>query len=394
MSAHSTDPPLIAHVIYALHTGPVFTRRINAPDVEIHELHKRPGHDLKMYWRLWRLLRRLRPAIVHSRNLAALETQVLRPILPAAKRVHGEHGRDVRDLDGSSRKFRLFRKCMRLFVDHYIAVSHDLTGWLEEAINIPPAKITQIYNGVDTERFFPAEQKPEEALPPGFLPNGDALVIGTVGRLAAVKDQRLILQAMQAEIEQEPQWRERLRCVIVGDGPLRESLETLIDDLDLEYQVWLTGDRADVPELLRAMDIFLLPSLGEGISNTILEAMATGLPVIASDVGGNPELVEEGVTGLRFAPGSVEALRRALSCLLNSPALRKHMGETAQARIERDFDWDRTVSAYLGVYDRLLGREPLPTGTHFSGARAKRDGDGGGSEDGKEDKEHRQGASQ
>jgi sugar transferase (PEP-CTERM/EpsH1 system associated) len=385
-NAHTSgQPPLVAHIIYALGTGglenglvniinrcPVsryrhviiclshaehFASRITAPDVEVIELHKKPGYDLSVYWGLWRQLRRLRPAIVHTRNLAALETQVLGLLMPHCKRVHGEHGRDMHDLDGSNRKYNRLRRALSPMIHQFIGVSQDLARWLVEAVRIPENKVCQIYNGVDTQRFAPRALQPAaeiSEIPEAFQPQNGRLVLGTVGRLVAVKDQQLLVNALHKLVSHRPELRDCLRLIMVGDGPERAALSQQIDTLQLSNLVWLAGDREDIPELLRAMDIFVLPSLGEGISNTVLEAMATGLPVIASRVGGNPELVQEGISGLLFPAADVDALTRALATLIDEPSLRRDMGLAAEARIRNSFNWQRTVDSYLGLYDKLL----------------------------------------
>ncbi|MCB1671169.1 MAG: TIGR03088 family PEP-CTERM/XrtA system glycosyltransferase [Gammaproteobacteria bacterium] len=388
----SSQPPQLVHIIFALGTGGLenglvniinrcpperyrhaiiclsqaedFARRLTAPDVEVIELHKKPGHDLGMYWRLWRHLRRLRPAIVHTRNLAALETQILGLLMPRCKRVHGEHGRDMHDLDGSNRKYNSLRRFLSPLIHRFVAVSQDLSRWLTETVGIPADKVTQIYNGVDTRRFAPVPDDPTDVadLPEGFRRRSDRLVIGTVGRLAAVKDQRLLLEAMHRLLAERPELRDTLRLIIVGDGPEREALITRIEQLSLQDSVWLAGDREDIPELLRALDLFALPSLAEGISNTILEAMASGLPVVASSVGGNPELVQEEQTGLLFPAGDEEALTHALNRLIDDLPLRQAMGLAATAYIRRHFDWQRTVESYLAVYDALLYPETIRSG--------------------------------
>lgn len=396
MVQHSTEssvqPPLIAHIIYALGTGGLenglvniinrcppsryrhviicltraqhFARRLTAPDVEVIELDKKPGHDLLMYWRLWRHLRRLRPAVVHTRNLAALETQLLGLLMPGCKRVHGEHGRDMHDLDGSNRKYQWLRRALSPLIHQFIAVSQDLSRWLVDTVHIPQDKVIQIYNGVDTQRFARRAKDPCQlatAMPEGFLADGDCVVLGTVGRLVAVKDQQLLIKAMHKLLCEQPELRARLRLLMVGAGPEHGPLTALIDKLALSKLVWLAGDREDIPELLRCMDIFVLPSLGEGISNTVLEAMATGLPVIASAVGGNPELVEDQLNGLLFPAGDANALTRAIATLADSPALRHAMGRAAESHIRRRFNWQRTVDSYLAVYDALLYHDALPS---------------------------------
>ena len=376
-------PPLIVHIIYSLSTGGLenglvnilnrfpagryrhaivcittaddFARRITADGVEVYQMHKRPGHDLGFYVRLRRLIRQLRPAIVHSRNLAALECQLCTLGIGGLKRIHGEHGREVGDLDGSNRKYLLFRRVMRLFVDHYIAVSRDLAAWLVQRVGVREERVTQVYNGVDHDRFTPETVIPLALLPQSWQRSGDIVVVGTVGRLTPVKDQQLILRAAAVLRQTQPELFARLRIMLVGDGPLRRQLQELIDTADLADHVWLAGDRDDVPQLLRLMDVFVLPSLGEGISNTILEAMASGLPVVATAVGGNLELVQDGETGALIAVGDERQLAQSLAQLLQDPGECARRGRAAQAFVSAKFDWNKTVLGYLAVYDGLSG---------------------------------------
>jgi sugar transferase (PEP-CTERM/EpsH1 system associated) len=388
----NVQPPLIAHIIYALGTGGLenglvniinrcppsryrhviicltraqhFARRLTAPDVEIIELDKKPGHDLPMYWRLWRHLRRLRPAVVHTRNLAALETQLLGLLMPGCKRVHGEHGRDMHDLDGSKRKYQWLRRALSPLIHQFIAVSQDLSRWLVETVRIPQDKVIQIYNGVDSQRFARHTHEPGHlppAMPDGFLADGNCVVLGTVGRLVAVKDQQLLIKALHRLVHERPELRARLRLFMVGDGPEHGALSALIDKLALTSLVWLAGDREDIPELLQSMDIFVLPSLGEGISNTLLEAMATGLPAIATAVGGNTELVADRINGLLFPAGDANALARAIATLVDYPDLRHAMGRAAESWIRQKFNWQYTVNSYLAVYDALLSHAAFPS---------------------------------
>ncbi|WP_439136248.1 glycosyltransferase, partial [Pseudomaricurvus sp.] len=297
-------PPLIAHIVFALDTGGLenglvniinrlpenkfrhmviclttsgkFSERIEKPNVPVIELNKPPGHDVKTYHRLWKILREYRPDIVHSRNLAALESQLVTLALPGIKRIHGEHGRDMNDLDGNNRKYNIFRSLMRPMVNHYIAVSQDLNDWLIETVGVNTRKIRQIYNGVDLTKFnAQSDSKISEVVRP-FI-DDHCLVLGTVGRLTPVKDQKALLDAVALLLQENPSWSDRLRVVIVGDGTLRTSLEQQAKKLGLSELVWFAGDRDDVPQLLQCMDIFVLPSLAEGISNTLLEAMACSL---------------------------------------------------------------------------------------------------------------------
>ncbi len=350
-------PERYRHAILCLAGHGDFRRRLSNPEVSFHDLGKRPGHDLSWYPRLYRLLRALRPAILHTRNLSTLEAQFVGALARVPGRVHGEHGRDMFDLEGKNRKYNLLRKAARRVIHRYIAVSRDLAGWLRDTVGVPETRVSQIYNGVDRERFHPRQDARPDLGRPDFFA-GARCVIGSIGRMAEVKDYPGLTEAFirlcRSEVDAAG-----LRLVIVGDGTARARCLAMLDAAGLGAQAWLPGDRSDTPEWLRAFDVFVLNSLGEGISNTILEAMATGLPVIATRVGGNPELVLPGQTGSLLPPGDPDALAAALSTYVDDPERRRREGEAARARIEREFDWQNATAAYAAIYERLLS--PLPT---------------------------------
>lgn len=353
-----TPPERYRHAVVCLTDAGPFAERIARDDVSIVSLNRSPGHSFKLYWRLWAALHRLRPNIVHTRNLAALEGQIAAVFICGARRVHGEHGRDVFDLHGTSRKYNLLRRAIRPLVQTYIAVSRDLAGWLVRTVGAPPDRVSQIYNGVARDIFFPRHGERPDLTPLGFLPS-NALVVGTVGRLAEVKDQATLVRGFASVLRGKPEWRQRLRLVIVGDGPLRSKLESCVRDEGVEDMVWLAGERSDVPDMLRMIDLFVLPSLGEGISNTMLEAMASGLPLIATRVGGNPELVDEGVNGLLVPARDPDALARAIGVYAGDEVRLHRHGMAGFTKVTECFGWDQCVESYLGVYDKLLGRVKL-----------------------------------
>jgi len=340
------------HAVIALSGITDFRKRVDRDDVPFIALHKPAGHGVKLYPRLFRLFRELRPEIVHSRNLAALEAVVPAWAAGVPVRIHGEHGRDVGDLDGSNRKLQWVRRLYRPFVTHYIAVSADLERYLTSTIGVPTAQVDQIYNGVDARRFRPGARERE---PITGCPFRDPLLwlVGSVGRMHAVKDPLNLAHAFIRACESDPSCHARLRLVMIGDGALRGEVQSLLNRAGLAEQAWLPGERADIPEILRGFDCFVLPSLAEGVSNTVLEAMASGLPVIATDVGGNGELVESGRTGELVPAANPEALaQRILAYLRNSGAARS-AGDAGRKRIERQFTLDAMVRSYQGVYDRL-----------------------------------------
>ncbi|MGH8595830.1 MAG: glycosyltransferase, partial [Gammaproteobacteria bacterium] len=179
--------------------------------------------------------------------------------------------------------------------------------------------------------------------------------IGTVGRLQQVKDQATLLRAFAALCAALPTDRSRLRLLIVGDGPLLGDLRALAISLGIADAVWFPGALDTIPEVLRAMDIFVLPSLNEGISNTLLEAMASGLPVVATAVGGNLELVEDGVCGRFFQPGDHLGLAQLLAEYAADPASRGDHGRAARNAVLNKFSLEAMVASYEAIYDRVLG---------------------------------------
>lgn len=340
------------HAIVALTDYTDFARRLRVP-VELHAMHRRPGQDWGLYLRLTRLFRRLRPAIVHTRNLATLEAQLPALLAGVPGRVHGEHGRDVHDLDNTRSRYRWLRRAFRPLVQRYVALSEELEHYLVSDIAVPAGRVVRIVNGVDAERFRPGPRDPTLAAELPFDPTGRFLV-GSLGRMQEVKDPLNLARAFVELVEGLPRGRERLGLVMVGDGPLRAEVGTLLAAHGLEGIAWLPGSREDTPRLLRWMDLFVLPSLAEGISNTILEAMASGLPVLATAVGGNPELVRDGVTGRLVPRATPAALAAAIRGYLEDPDQAFGHGRAGRMRVEQAFAIDNMVEKYAKVYEGLL----------------------------------------
>lgn len=330
-------------------------RRVIRNDVEYIALDKGPGHLIPHYPRLYRLLRRLQPSIVHTRNLAALEAVVPARLARVGAVVHGEHGRDADDIEGRNLRYRWVRRAYSPFVSRYVALSLDLQRYLVEGVGIAPARISQLYNGVDCAAFAPAGR--ERPLLDGFPFNDPGLfVVGTVGRLDAVKDQSNLARAFVAALRRHPQARARLRLVIVGEGRLRGEVEQILDDAEATELAWLPGERHDVADVMRALDCFVLPSLSEGISNTLLEAMASSLPVIATRVGGNAELMEEGLTGKLVPRADHEALATEMLRYFDNPQLARRHGRAGRDLVEKRFSIEAMVRRYDELYTQLLKR--------------------------------------
>ncbi|KAI5916930.1 TIGR03088 family PEP-CTERM/XrtA system glycosyltransferase [Thauera sp. 2A1] len=343
-------PERFRHMVVALtQCAPAFCARITRPDVEFLSLHKPPGQGYKLYPKLFRLFRQYRPAILHSRNLAALEAVVPAFAAGVPVRIHGEHGWEESDPRGLNPKFRFLRRLYRPFVSHYVALSADLERYLVDRVGIAAARVSRICNGVDTVRFHPANgTRPPIAGSPFASP--DHVLIGTVGRLQAVKDQLTLVRAFARLAASGAPGSDRARLVIAGDGPLRPQVEAEVRASGCADRIWLAGERKDVPEFMRGLDVFVLPSISEGISNTILEAMASGLPVVATDVGGNGELVVAGATGTLVPAADPAAMADALMCYAADAALRQSHGAAGRKRVEAEFSLDGMVERYTRVY--------------------------------------------
>ena len=344
------------HMVVALTAVTSFSRRVRRDDVQFMALNKAPGHAFGLYPRLYRLFRELRPAVVHTRNLAALEVAVPAWLARVPVRVHGEHGRDIEDLDGNLPRYQRLRRAYRPFISQYVALSRDLQGYLQHKVHVPPQRISQIYNGVDTERFRPPAGTPMPIDGCPFDP-GRHWLVGTVGRMQQVKDQPTLAKAFVRALQLAPALRDRLRLVMVGEGPLRQQVQAVLTEADALHLAWLPGERADVPDVMRGLNCFVLPSLAEGISNTILEAMSSALPVIATDVGGNAELVAYGRSGEIVPPSNIDAMAAALVRMASDVESAAAMGREGRALVEQRFSLPAMVAAYQGLYDTLLERK-------------------------------------
>jgi sugar transferase (PEP-CTERM/EpsH1 system associated) len=339
------------HVVVCMTSAGEFQKRL-PPGVEVWSMGKAPGQDLGAFLRLVKLFRRLRPAIVHSRNWGAYDA------IPAARLarvpfvVHGEHGRDIEDPEGRNTRRNRIRRLLGPLVSHFVTVSHDLRRWLIEDVRVRAGKVGTIHNGVDVTRF--GDHGGDEARAAlGLRP--DDLVVGTVGRLDLVKDQAGLIRAFASVLAKHP----GAQLLVIGDGPCRDDLARLVGELGVGHRVRLLGERADVAALLPALDVFVLSSIAEGMSNTVLEAMATGLPLVVTRVGGNPELVEHGVNGTHVPPGQPTALAAAIETYLEDAHLRALHGKASRERAVEHFGLDRMCRAYVDLYAGLLsGRDP------------------------------------
>jgi sugar transferase (PEP-CTERM/EpsH1 system associated) len=375
-------PPLIVHIIFKLSVGGLenglinlinnipkkkyrhaiicltistdFSQRLERKDVQIYELNKREGKDWNTFFRLYKLLITIKPDIVHTRNLVAIEYQLSAFFSGVKHRVHSEHGWDIFDPDGLIIKYQWLRRLLNPFIQRFIPLSKQLQSYLITKVKIPEKKIIRICNGVDTQIFHPRLSSRRHLMECPFSFDRDEIYIGTVGRMHGVKDQLTLINAFIKLIDYSPEIKQITRLIVVGEGPLRAEALNILRDKNLDKYVWLPGKRDDVDEIMRHLDIFVLPSQAEGISNTILEAMATGLPVIATSVGGNPELVQEGVTGCLVEKSDSTAMANELLEYVRNKEKREQHGLNAYQLVKKEFSLDIMVNRYVDVYDSLI----------------------------------------
>ena len=301
---------------------------------KVISLGKSAGNSIGFIIKLAKVLKDLKPDVVHTRNWGGLDGVLAARLAGISAVVHGEHGWGVVDPDGLKLKRVLIRRFISVLIKEYTCVSKQMVHWLYNDIGVKKT-VTQIYNGVDFERYSPSEENNDTKA---------GMIIGIVGRLDPIKDHPTLFKAFQTVRKKIPD----VELFVVGDGPEREKLEGIA-----VRGITFLGNRRDIPELLRTMDVFVLSSLNEGISNTILEAMATALPVVASNVGGNPELVTDGITGRLFEPGDSEVLAEILIDYCQDPDKRKAHGMEARKTVMNQFSMDKMIDQYKKVWKRI-----------------------------------------
>lgn len=308
--------------------------------ITVGRVPKHGGLDPTLVPRLARELRRQKIDVVHTHNPLPLIYGAPAARLVGAAAIHTKHG-----INPGSRGHRLLRRAAATLTHAFVAVSSTTEAQAREQHDASDAKLTTIPNGIRLDRYAPDPEA--RAAARVELGLGDAWVIGTVGRLDQFKNQAMLVRAAA------PLLSSNVRLVIIGDGDARPDVEAAVAALPDPRWVVLTGRRMDVPKLVHAFDVFALSSKSEGLPLVVPEAMAAGLPIIATSVGGLPSVVDHGVTGL-LVPVDEAAFGAALATLANDHALAKTMGAKACEVALARYSHDRMVDAYLALYARAL----------------------------------------
>lgn len=303
-----------------------------------------PGYfDLSGVYKCFRLVRQEGVALIHSHEFDANVHGAMVARLSGIPQVATVHGKNY--YWERSRRRVAYRLVARRA--HMVAVSEDLKQFIVDRVGISAERIDTIYNGV--EIFPDVEETSVEQLTRELGINRDEQIVGTVGSLYPVKGQRYLLEALPRILEVRP----RTRLLIIGRGELEASLKAEAKRLGVERNVLFLGLRQDIQNLLAIMDVFVLPSLSEGLSIALLEAMAARRPIVATNVGGNPELVQPGETGYLSAPQDSKGLAAYVLTLLSNGELARRFGENGRKRVEKHFSLTAMTDRYQSLYASL-----------------------------------------
>jgi sugar transferase (PEP-CTERM/EpsH1 system associated) len=338
------DPDRFEHVLCAVFRMGPQIERYPAGRVRLVCLEQSPKRFSIQAPELARLIREVKPAVVHSRNWGALEAVMAGRWVGGCRLIHSEHGLESTGLEPARRRW--MRRIAFGLADRVFAVSEELRVRLARQTGFPVDRMSVIHNGVDTNLFRPDPDAGRRWRQQRGIAR-EEFCIGSVGRLNRVKDYATLLRAA----ELFPGALGRWRILIAGDGPdMAELTEWVRARPALENRVVFLGRHPEVRGLLNALDVYVLPSIREGISNSLLEAMATGLAAVATDTGGNPEVAVHGESGVLFPVGDSQSLVQSLIQLQSQTEYRERLGVQARQRVEKHFSLDGMISQYEDLY--------------------------------------------
>lgn len=352
-------------VVTVVNAGPLFKpmSELGVEIVNLNLIYYRKKYDrlsfLFILWRLFSSFKRKKPDIVvgylppahHLATVAARLAKV--PSIISSRR---------RLKQGLKRNYRFFDKLLTNWNDLIICPSDAVRKETIKEERVDPEKVITIYNGVDLRKFSTRldsstnnRQKTQFGFPL------DSLVIGSVANLYPWKGQQFLITAFDRLVKELPD----IFLVLIGDGPHREYLQDQALSLGLGDRVNFLGQRMDVSEVISAIDVFVLPSLEEGMPNALLEAMASGKPCIASAVGGVNEIIEDQYNGLLVKPGDVDSISDALSKTIASPTMQKKFAANARKTVEEKFDLKEMVKSFEVIYEKMYSQQTKDFACHF-----------------------------
>lgn len=345
--ASRLDRGRFAPRVFALQGQGALAAWLEERGVPVECLEAPDGFRPELVFRLAARLRKMQADLVHCHNCKAmLYGGLAAALLPRARVVMTKHGAAHWTTGAVAATGRLLMRRAAAVT----TVSEEIAPPLRDGGWVSPERLLTIANGVDTEEFRPAEDPGAERARLGLT--RQHRLVGMVQRLSPEKDPANLLRAFVRVAGEAPE----ARLVVIGEGPLRVELETLAVDSGVRNRVHFLGERPDVAQLLPALDVFCLPSRTEGISLSLLEAMACGLPVVATAVGGTPAVVAEGRSGFLVPPERPDELADSLLKVLKDPAAARMMGDEGRRIACARYSLAASVERYAALYERVSGR--------------------------------------
>lgn len=320
---------------------------------KIYYLNKKKGNDIKLVLRLSRLFKKEKINIIHSNNWSTFaESVVAKRFAVNIPLIHTQHGMEMNDSESKKKRFirNRLRQLLSFFTNQIVVVSCATKKFVCKEWGIPEKNAKLIYNGIDFNKFKMDSNK-RKICRLALGVNEEEIVIGSVGRLMKVKNYGLLLKAV-SKLHMN---YKKVKLLLVGDGPERNNLSLMAKELNILDKMIFLGNRADISDLLCAMDIFVLPSISEGISIALLEALASGLPAIATSVGGNKEIIQDNINGILVENNNAYDLGKAIERMLFDGDYRKTIGNNGIFRVRETFSLDRMLREYENLY--LLMRQ-------------------------------------
>lgn len=319
--------------------------RVDPNHVRVFSLNKMGGNNPILIYKICQLLRKIDAQIVQTHNWGtALEGILGAKLARIPVIIHAERG----TIEDKKRNI-IFQRFLWALAKQVLSVSAAHRKKVTDITGFPQGQIKAIVNGVDTELFFPKPEVKNEVRVSLGLKKGH-ICIGTVGSLRSVKNQILLINACKTILS----GFSHVEVLIVGEGPLKNQLTQKVSTLGFSKRIHFLGTRTNIPEILNALDIFVLPSLSEGMPNAVLEAMACGVPVIATAVGGVPEIIEKPEDGIVINSQDERALIDALTYLLENKEDRLEMGMRGRLRVLKHFSLKKMVGVYETLYQNMF----------------------------------------
>lgn len=324
-----------------------FAEVLQSNGIKVTLLRRHDRHLALYPFRLARFMRQRKVHVVHMHPGSFIFGILAAVLARVPVTVYTEHGRGVPEHPLRIKEDRV----SGVFVDRIIAVSKELELYLADTIKLPAHKICTVINGIKVSEFTQRPKDPRLLAEFGIAP--EAKVLGTVARLDPVKDQATMIGALKKVRESIP----NVHLLLVGDGPERGALEDVAKANGLEKNVTITGQRNDVPKMINLFDLFLLSSLREGTSISLLEAMSSGVAPVVTNVGGNPAIVTDGVDGLLVESRNPEAMGNAITGLLLDDEKRKALAIAAAMKVRQQYSIENMVRQYVKIYVEHLGKK-------------------------------------